>query len=105
MDDSTIKFEAVEQLVNELRQQHSSNPKKVEQVLTGILELVRDVEAHPQPEQGLSGSPADLERRIEERTAALRQANATLQGQIAERETVEIMLRKANKDLEMQLRV
>src|SRR5579859_4900562 len=46
---------------------------------------------------------AELERRVEERIVALTQANVSLQSQMVERETVETILRAANKDLEMQL--
>ena len=48
---------------------------------------------------------AELERRVEERIVALTQANVSLQSQMVERETVETLLRKANKDLEMQLQL
>lgn len=103
MNDLNKKLETVEHWVNELRQHPSNDPKAVEQVLTGVLELIRDVNARTQPEQATPGDSAELERRVEERTVALTQLNATLHSQMAERETVEIMLRKANMELEMQL--
>ena len=86
------KREAVKQLINELRQHRTPDPRKVEQVLTDILEVIRDGDGRRQPEQGGAGDPADLA-----------QENATLQRQIAEREASETQLREANKDLEMQL--
>ncbi len=101
MNDFSNKFEAVEHEVNELRQHYANDPQAVERVLTSIVELIRNVEIRPQ--LAPPDDPAELERRVEERTAALRQENATLQSQMAERETVEIMLRKVNKDLETQL--
>ncbi len=84
MINSGQSFEAVERLVNVLRQQHSGDPKAVEPILTNILEVVRDADA---------------------RASALTHANATLQSQMMERENVEIRLRKANKELEMQIQV
>ena len=75
-------FESVERLVNELRQQHSGGPQEYELRLSHIMDVVRDVNAH---------------------VVTLTQANATLQSQIAERETAESQLRKTNKDLELQI--
>jgi signal transduction histidine kinase len=103
MKDSNEDFEAVEHLINALRQQLSSNPKEVERVLTDVLTAIRNGNASPQPKQGAPGIPAELERQVGERTVELTQANALLQSQIADRETVERLLREANKDLEMQL--
>ncbi len=74
MNDLNKKIETVEHLVNGLRQHHPGDPKEVEQVLADIFELLRDVDARPQPEQDPPGDPAELQR-----------------------------LREANKDLEMQL--
>src|ERR1041385_9378555 len=89
MKDSNEDFEAVEHLVNELRQQLSSNPKELERVLTSVLEVIRKGNVNPQPNQDTLRDPAELERQVEERTVALTEANASLQ--------------KANEDLEMQL--
>src|SRR5512141_928735 len=74
MDDLNKKIETVAHLVNELRQHPSGIPKEVEQLLTDVLDLLRQVDARSQPESDTPGDPAELER-----------------------------LRKANKDLEMQL--
>jgi len=61
MNNRDGKLEAAEQLINELRQHRTADPNKVEQVLTDILEVIRDVDRHRQPEQGGSGDAAELE--------------------------------------------
>ncbi|MHB8629878.1 MAG: GAF domain-containing sensor histidine kinase [Aggregatilineales bacterium] len=48
---SNENVEGIEHLVNELRQQHARNPEEVEQALTDVLALFRNVDARPQPAQ------------------------------------------------------
>src|ERR1700694_2467249 len=97
------KLEAADQLVDELRQRPTTDSKEVVEVLTAVLELIRDVAARIQPEQTSFGNPFELEQHLEERTRTLMQANVTLERQLAEREAVETLLRKTNSDLEIQL--
>jgi signal transduction histidine kinase len=65
MSDTDSRVQAAQHLLGELRQHSATDPERVEQVLTDILELAREV--------------------------------------VTERESVETQLRKANRDLEMQL--
>jgi two-component sensor histidine kinase len=61
--------------------------------LHDITERQRQAEALRQSEERYRAISADLERRVDERTAELAEANTALRGEIAERERVEAVLR------------
>ncbi len=60
-------------------------------------QLQREVQVRQQAESALRESHAQLERRVQERTAELAQSNASLQAEIAERKHVEAQLRQSQK--------
>ena len=97
MSDPNQKIEAVQVWLNELRQNRATDPvtsNATEVVLGEILELIRAGNARAASEQGISETYADLERQVEEQTAALNRATNTLKSQITERETAARRLRK-----------
>src|SRR5579859_7427666 len=65
MNDFHNKFGAIEHLVGELRQHQFSNPKEVEQVLSSILELVRDVAERETTEIGLREANEELQMQLQ----------------------------------------
>jgi nitrate/nitrite-specific signal transduction histidine kinase len=72
-------------------------------VLSQILDLIQQGTVRTMSEQIVSETYADLERQVQEQTAALNQATNALKSQITERETTARKLRKAYNDLEMHL--
>lgn len=106
MSNPIEKINTVQIWINELRQKQTTDPavlSAAEPVLTEILGLIRQGTNRTSAQQGISETYADLERQIQEQTAALNQATSALKSQIAERETAAIKLRKAYNDLEMHL--
>ena len=108
MGDLTEKIETVQTWINELQRNRTADPVKfnstsVEAVLSDILDLIQPGTAYTSSESELSETYADLERQVEEQTAALNRATEALKNQITERETAAIKLRKAYEDLETHL--
>ncbi len=62
-----------------------------------VLAIVRDITARKQAEMALQHAKAELEVRVEERTAALSTANERLQQELTERQQVEAILREAER--------
>ncbi len=68
-----------------------------QQVDLRTAQLQREVAVRQQAEAGLRESHAELERRVQTRTAELARTNANLQSEIAERRSVEVQLRQSQK--------
>ncbi|MGH9430421.1 MAG: PAS domain S-box protein [Terriglobia bacterium] len=65
--------------------------------VTGLVSIARDITGLKQAEEALEKSKAELERRVEDRTALLSQSNEMLQGEIEERRTAEEALRESEE--------
>lgn len=105
MNDLNEKFEAVQSWINDLQRNRTTDPPAFnasETVLREIFDLIQPG-AHASSERGLSETYADLERQVQEQTAALTRATNALKSQITERETAARKLRKAYNDLEAHL--
>jgi PAS domain S-box-containing protein len=63
--------------------------------VTGLIGIAIDISARLQAEVALREAKADLEQRVEERTAELSSTNAQLQQEIAQREQIEKSLRES----------
>jgi PAS domain S-box-containing protein len=70
--------------------------------LIGLVGISRDITGRKQSETSLRQTHDELERRVNERTAELLQANADLRAQIAERERVEAELQR-ERDFALQV--
>jgi signal transduction histidine kinase len=107
MSDLTEKIEAVQTWINELQRNSATDPvsfKPTEAVLSEILDLIQQgAGGGGSSERDISETYADLERQVQEQTAALTQATSALKSQITERETAARKLRKAYNNLEMHL--
>lgn len=106
MRDLDEKIEAIQTWMNELQQNRPSDPvmlDAVEAVISQIVTLTQAENAHTLREPGMGGTYADLERQVQEQTAALTRATTALKNQITERETAARKLRKAYNDLEAHL--
>lgn len=66
--------------------------------IVGILGIYRDITERKQVEETLRQAHAELEQRIQERTADLAQANAALRAEIAERKRAEGVARAAERE-------
>ncbi len=102
------KIETIQGWISELQRDRTTDPVKfnsteVDTVLNEILDLIQPGTTHALSEPGMSETYADLERQVEEQTAALNRATEALKSQITERETAAIKLRKAYEDLEVHL--
>lgn len=105
MSDINEKIEAVQLWINDLRQTPVTDPvalNTTEAVLREMLELIQQSTVRSS-EHGISETYADLERQVQEQTAALTRATNALKNQITERETAARKLRKAYNDLETHL--
>ncbi|MBZ0283832.1 MAG: GAF domain-containing protein [Anaerolineae bacterium] len=105
MSDLNEKIEAVQIWINDLRQSQAADPAALnvtEGVLREIVELIQQG-AVRSSEHGISETYVDLERQVQEQTAALTRATNALKSQITERETAARKLRKAYNDLEAHL--
>jgi rsbT co-antagonist protein RsbR len=60
----------------------------------GFVKVTRDLTARKNVEDELRKARAELERRVEERTADLKSANDTLQAQVAQRQRMEVAIRE-----------
>jgi signal transduction histidine kinase len=106
MHDLNEKIEAVQTWINELQQNRDPDPavfNATEAVLSEIVDLIHAGNVRASPEQGVSETYADLERQVQEQTAALTRATDALKSQITERESAAQKLRKAYNDLEVHL--
>jgi signal transduction histidine kinase len=106
MSDPKEKIEAVYSWINELRQIEAANPAALfskEAVLNDVLDLIVQRTTYPSSEQQISETYAELEKQVQEQTAALNRATNALKSQITERETAARKLRKAYNDLEVHL--
>jgi PAS domain S-box-containing protein len=70
----------------------------------GGLALVADITERRRAEDALRQARDELEMRVQERTAALEDANLALQGEIAERKQIEAELRSSEERLEQRVR-
>ncbi len=73
--------------------------------VTGILGIFSDITARKQAEEVLQKARDGLERRVEERTAELRQANERLQAEVEQRRQAEQALRESEQRVQMALEV
>lgn len=64
----------------------------------GAICVIMDITEHKQAEEALQAERAQLNQRIEERTASLQAATAALQQELAERKQIEIALREAEQE-------
>lgn len=106
MQDISEKIEAVQQWINELQQMQSADPvtfNAKNPMLNQIVELIQGGTDRPSSEQAISETYDDLERQVQEQSAALNRATNALKSQIDERETAARKLRKAYNDLEAHL--
>lgn len=106
MSDLNEKIEALQTWITEFQRSGTTDPvalKTTEAVLSEILDLIQQGTARTSSEHGISETYADLERQVQEQTAALTQATNALKSQITERETAARKLRKAYNDLEVHL--
>lgn len=65
--------------------------------IIGLCGIARDITKHKRMEEMLQKAQAELERRVEERTAELLEANAKLKEQIAERKRAEEIQRESEE--------
>lgn len=70
--------------------------------LRGFAKVTRDITERKQAVEALRQAYSDLEKRVEERTAALSATNAQLTQEIAERQQVEAALRRSEAQLKQQ---
>lgn len=108
MSEPNEKIEQLQTWLNKLREEYradSGDFQRLEPVLTEILDTIHAQEnVGSAPSQDMSVLYADLERQVEEQTAALIRATTALNTQINERETTARKLRKAYNDLEVHLK-
>lgn len=71
--------------------------------LTGFLGIYRDITDRKRTEEALRQVQAELEHRVQERTAALAQANNALLAEIAERKRAEGALQNAHRELDKRV--
>jgi PAS domain S-box-containing protein len=69
-------------------------------IVTGRLIVLRDITERVRAEDGLREAHDELERRVEERTSALRASNTRLQQEIAERKRAEEEIRRRTAQVE-----
>jgi PAS domain S-box-containing protein len=65
--------------------------------IVGVVGVALDITERKQAEEALRRAHAELERRVEERTADLKAANRRLQAEIAERQRIEEALRRSEE--------
>ena len=97
-------IEAVPTWITDLQQADPALLATSDGVLTDVLELIQRGDTRSSPEQDRAETYNDLERQVQEQTAALTEATNTLKTQIDERETAARKLRKAYNNLEVHLR-
>ncbi|MCU0979072.1 MAG: PAS domain S-box protein [Pirellulaceae bacterium] len=73
--------------------------------VTGILGMFSDITERKRVQEALQKARDELERRVEERTAELRQTNERLQAEVEERRRAEQALRESEKWMQMALDV
>ncbi|HEX2620827.1 MAG TPA: GAF domain-containing sensor histidine kinase [Phototrophicaceae bacterium] len=106
MSDPEGKIEVVQAWINELRQHRTTDLAAfnlTEGILDEVVDLIQQVATNLSSESGQLGTYEDLERQVQEQTAALTRATTALKSQITERETAARKLRKAYNDLETHL--
>ncbi len=75
----------------------SSRPLRKDGGQTGVNGIMTDVTERKRAEEALRTTHGDLERRVQERTVALAEANVSLYGQIVERKKAEEALRSSEE--------
>jgi signal transduction histidine kinase len=106
MDDFNTKIEAVQTWIDEIRQNRSADPTwfNAKMAMLGeIVGLIQQGNATISSDHDMSTTYADLERQVQEQTAALTRATNALKVQINEREAAAQKLRSAYNDLEVHL--
>jgi len=68
--------------------------------VAGFISVISDITERMRAEEALKTAHAELERRVEERTAALRTANQRLQREVEERRRAEEALRESHEQLQ-----
>lgn len=105
MSDLNQKIEIIRTWLNELEQNRLADPAvftSTERIISDMVTLVQH-DRSDSSEQTMAAAYADLERQVQEQTAALNRATNALKTQINERETTARKLRKAYNDLEIHL--
>lgn len=106
MSDLDEKIEVVQGWISELQQNQPTDVAALDaatSVLGTIVDLIQPAMASTSSEQGRAETYAELERQVDDQTAALTRATAALKSQITERETAARKLRKAYNNLETHL--
>jgi signal transduction histidine kinase len=100
------KIETVQLWINDLQQDLTTDPLKLnstEAVLSEIVTLIQQSNTHLASQKDISETYEDLERQVQEQTIALTQATNALKSQVTERETTSRKLRTAYNNLETHL--
>ncbi len=108
MDNLNEKITTIQTWIDDLRRNQDGNPlvtdaSDEDTLVNAVFDMLRIGNSQPPVDPGLSVNYADLERQVEEQTAALSQATTALKSQINERETAARKLRKAYNNLEKHL--
>ncbi|NWF68401.1 MAG: GAF domain-containing protein [Chloroflexi bacterium] len=106
MSDLNEKIEAIQSWINALQQNQPTDAAALNATTTVLSEIVDLIQQGTGPtlsEHDISETYAELERQVQEQTAALTRATVALKSQITERETAARKLRKAYNHLEAHL--
>lgn len=105
MSELNEKIEVVRTWLSAVQQNAAIDPAKFSTTQTTLNEMLSLIQYDRAASSGtgISATYADLERQVQEQTAALNQATNALKGQINERETAARKLREAYNNLETHL--